>query len=91
MVTEVSMTDKTELRERLEFRKAALTSAREAYKGIMSGTVQSYKIGDREITKLNIGVLAEEITRLEKEYDELSGKLSGKRTRRTFGVSPRDW
>ncbi len=85
------MTNKTELKERLEFRRTALTAARNAYKGIMNGTVQSYKIGNREVTKLNIGILASEIERLEKECDELSASLSGKKPRRAFAVSPRNW
>lgn len=84
------MADKAEIKQRIEFRKAALKSAREAYLGIMSGSVQSYKIGNREVTKHNISVLASEIERLEKDLDSLENLSSGKKPRKAFGIIPRD-
>jgi hypothetical protein len=85
------MASKTELRERLEFRRAALNAAREAYVALLSGQVQSYTIGSRNLTRLDLAKLKAEIDGLEKEIDELTAALDGGRRRRAVGVVPRDW
>lgn len=85
------MADKKELQERIDFRKTALKAAREAYTALLSGRVQSYAIGSRNLTRLDLEKLKKEIDALEKEIDELTAALSGKARRRALGVVPRDW
>lgn len=85
------MASKADIQEKLDFRREALKAAREAYKALLSGQVQSYAIGSRNLTRLDLGKLKEEINELEKEVDELSAVLSGKSRRRALGVVPRDW
>ena len=84
------MASKDELKERLEFRRASVKVAREAYVALLSGQVQSYAIGSRNLTRLDLEKLKAEINQLEKEIDELTASLSGAR-RRAVGVVPRDW
>lgn len=85
------MADKKELQERLEFRRTSLKAAREAYVALLSGQVQSYAIGSRNLTRLDLEKLKAEINALEKEVDELTALLSGGKRRRAVGVVPRDW
>lgn len=80
-----------EIRERLEFRKAALSKLRAAYLALVDGGVKSYMIDDRQLTRFDLPALKKEITDAEKEVDELSSMLRGRRARRAFGVLPRDW
>ena len=85
------MASKDELKERLEFRRASVKVAREAYVALLSGQVQSYTIGSRNLTRLDLEKLKAEIDGLEKEIDELTAKMSGGYRRRAVGVVPRDW
>lgn len=85
------MATQKDLQERLDFRKAALRAARTAYTALLSGQVQSYAIGSRNLTRLDLEKLKNEIDTLEKEIDELTAKLSGKSRRRAVGVVPCDW
>lgn len=85
------MATKKEIQERIEFRKSALKAAREAYTALLSGGVQSYTIGSRNLTKLDLEKLKKEIDSLEKEIDELTAKVNGGARRRALGVVPRDW
>lgn len=85
------MVDKTELTARLNFHKQARDAAQTAYIALLNGQVQSYSIGSRNLTKLDLGRLREEITYHQKEVDGLTAELNGKRRRRAVGVVPRDW
>lgn len=85
------MTSKKELQARLEFRKAALDEMRTAYLALLRGQAQSYTIGSRSLTKLNLGELADSIRKAEKEVDELEAVLAGGSRRRAVGVIPRSW
>lgn len=85
------MADKKELQERLDFRKTALTAARQAYTALLSGQVQSYTIGSRNLTRLDLEKLKNEIDGLEKEIDSLAAAINGKGRRKAVGVIPRDW
>ena len=85
------MVNKTELAERLEFRKAALKAAREAYIALLQGQVQSYAIGSRNLTKFDLPKLKAEISGLEKEVADLEAAMMGTRRRKAVGVVPRDW
>lgn len=85
------MTDKTELRARLEFWKAALEKLRAAYLALVDGGVKSYAIDDRQLTRFDIPALQKEIAEAERKVDELAALLSGRKPRRAVGVIPRDW
>lgn len=85
------MATKTEIQEMIDFRKTALTAARQAYTALLSGQVQSYAIGSRNLTRLDLEKLKNEIDRLEKEIGELTAKINGGARRRALGVVPRDW
>lgn len=85
------MASKTDIKERLEFRRTSLKVAREAYVALLSGQVQSYAIGSRNLTRLDLEKLKAEIDALEKEIDELTAQLNGGYRRRAVGVVPRDW
>ncbi|WP_050697990.1 hypothetical protein [Anaeromassilibacillus senegalensis] len=85
------MTDKTELRARLEFWKKALEKLRTAYLALVDGGVKSYTIDDRQLTRFDIPALQKEIAESERKVDELTALLSGRKPRRAVGVIPRDW
>ena len=85
------MTAGTGIKERLEFRRAALSSARAAYIALLDGRVQSYSIGGRNLTRFDLAELRDTIAKLEKEVSELEAKANGKPRRRAVGVVMRDW
>ena len=85
------MATKEELKERIDFRRESLKAARQAYTALLSGQVQSYAIGSRNLTRLDLEKLKKEIDALEKEIDELTAKMNGGARRRALGVVPRDW
>ena len=80
-----------EIKEKLEFRRAALASARSAYIALLDGRVKSYAIGGRNLTRFDLGELNDTISKLEREVSELENRLNGKPRRRAVGVVPRDW
>lgn len=83
--------DKTELKARLVFCKAALEKLRSAYLALVDGRVKSYTIDDRQLTRFDLPDLQKEIAEVERKVDELTALLGGQRSRRAFGVIPRDW
>lgn len=85
------MADMTELKARLEFRKAALEKLRKAYLALVDGGVKSYTIDDRQLTRFDLPALKKEIEEAEKEVDQLTNALNGARPRKAFGVIPCDW
>ena len=83
--------NKETIRLRLENKKKALDAANDAYISLLSGKVQSYSIGSRNLSRLNLGELESVISNLEKEIDELEAALlNGGRRRKAVGVVPRD-
>jgi len=85
------MTDKVEIRARLEFRRTALTKLREAYIALLDGGVKSYSLENRIITRFDLPDLKKAIEDMEKEIDELEALLQGRKSRRAFAVIPTDW
>ena len=85
------MASTTELKARLEFRKSALTKARQAYLDLLEGRVQSYRIDDRELTRFDLDKLDAIIEKWEKEVDELEIALNGSKRRKAFAVVSRDF
>lgn len=82
--------DRTELNARLEFRRAALTELRTAYLALVNGQVASYTIGSRNLTRLDLTKLKNEIMGMEKELDALEAMVAGGSRRKAVGVIPRD-
>ncbi|MGM9640370.1 MAG: hypothetical protein ACI3V3_03290 [Faecousia sp.] len=85
------MASVTELKESLAFWKSALSKLRAAYLALLDGGVKSYTIDDRQLTRFDLPDLQEEMAAAEKKVNELNALLSGRRSRKAFGVIPRDW
>ena len=85
------MASRAELTARLEFHKAARDAAQTAYIALLNGQVQSYTIGSRNLTKLDLVKLRTEIAYHQKEVDGLTAQLNGQKRRKVVGVVPRDW
>ena len=85
------MANNTEIRARLAFWKKALEKMREAYIALVDGGVKSYTINDRQLTRFDIPDLLKQIKEAEREVDELTALLAGRRPRKAFGVIPMDW
>ena len=81
----------TTIKKRLEFHTQRLDNLYAAYNKLLSGGVKSYKLDDRELTRLDLGKLSEEIKEAEQKADELEALLNGQSARKAFGVIPRDW
>lgn len=85
------MASRETIQKRLEMRRNALEATEKAYIALLTGQVQSYAIGSRNLTRLNLSELKETISTLEKEIDELESVLKGGGRRKAVGVVPRDW
>lgn len=79
------------LKKRIEVKEKALDAAYLAYQSLMEGNVQRYVLGSRELTKLDLEKLGNEITKLENELEELESLLNGGARRKAVAVIPRDW
>ena len=79
------------LKKRIEVKEKALDAAYLAYQSLMQGNVQRYVLGSRELTKLDLEKLGNEITKLENELEELESLLNGGARRKAVAVIPRDW
>jgi hypothetical protein len=82
--------DREELQSRITFRRTALTELRLAYVSLVTGQVQSYAIGSRNLTRFDITKLKDEITAMEKELDSMTAELSGSKRRKAVAVIPRN-
>lgn len=78
------------IKKRLALKEELLAQAYEAYAALLSGGVQSYTIGSRNLTRLNLPDLEETIAKLENEISELESLLDGGSRRRAVRVLPRD-
>ncbi|MDD2429338.1 MAG: hypothetical protein PHQ85_07110 [Eubacteriales bacterium] len=85
------MMDRTELAARLAFYKELLSGLRAAYLALVDGGVQSYSIGERSLTRFDLGKIRDEIKDAEQRVDELTAMDAGAKPRKAFGIVPRDW
>ncbi len=85
------MADITELKIRLKFWQDALVKMRAAYLALVDGGVQSYTIDDRSLTRFDLPALLKEIEEAEKKVDELTALTNGRKSRKAFGIVPRNW
>ena len=88
----MATTKRQRITEKLEFDKEILGLLREAYKALITGQVQSYTIGTRSLTRLNLPDIKNEIREIETEIDGLEEQLNGSgKARKAVGVIPRDF
>lgn len=85
------MADITELNIRLTFWQDALMKMRAAYLALVDGGVKSYTIDDRSLTRFDLPSLLKEIQDTEKKVDELTALVNGRKSRKAFGIVPRNW
>lgn len=85
--------DKARIKEKLETKKARLSAYLDRETEMLTGGVQSYGIGSRNLTRYqtDLSNIRAAITELEKEIEQLENQLSGRASRRAIGVVPRDW
>lgn len=79
------------IQKKLAFRRSMLDKLYAAYEALVTGGVKAYMIDDRQLTRLDLDKLAEEIRRLEEEIDELEALLDGGGRRKAVGVIPMQW
>ncbi len=82
---------KETIEKRIAFRQETLDELYKAYTALVKGGVKAYMIDDRQLTRFDLPVLADEIRQLEEEIDGLEGQLDGGGRRKAVGVLPRDW
>lgn len=85
------MANITELKTRLKFWQDALVKMRAAYLALVDGGIQSYTIDDRSLTRFDLPVLLKKIEETERKVDELTALCSGRKSRKAFGIVPRNW
>lgn len=85
--------DKARIKEKLDAKKARLSAYLDRETEMLTGGVQSYGIGSRNLTRYqtDLSNIRAAITELEKEVEQLENQLSGRASRRAIGVVPRDW
>lgn len=85
--------DKARIKEKLETKKARLSAYLDRETEMLTGGVQSYGIGSRNLTRYqtDLSNIRAAITELEKEIEQLENQLSGRASRKAIGVVPRDW
>lgn len=85
--------DRANIKQKLADKKERLAAYRDREMEMLTGGVQSYGIGSRNLTRYqtDLSNVREAIKELEKEIDTLEAMLSGRARRRAVGVTPRDW
>jgi hypothetical protein len=74
---------------RLESLKSRLQMYLDAEIAILTGA-QSYKIGSRELSRVNMSHIREQIKYLEHEITKEESQAAGRGRNKTFGIIPRD-
>lgn len=86
-----STSRKTVIESRLTFWRSALEKLQEAYLALLDGRAKSYKLGNEELTRLDLSSLHKRIEEVEAKVDELEALLADGHTRRAVAVIPMDW
>lgn len=80
------------IQERLEYWKSVLGKLMDAYVALVEGGVKSYQVDDRQLTRFDIPSLKKAINDAEDKVDEYEALLKNNgRSRKMFGILPRDW
>lgn len=81
---------KETIKKRIERKKLLLEEAYNAYEALLKGGVQSYAIGSRNLTRLDLAELESTIEKLEADVEILEAMENGQKRQKSFGVVPRD-
>lgn len=84
----IHIATRIDIERRLAFRRDLLDKLYAAYDALANSGVQSYSIGSRSLTRLDLAKLMEEIRKTEQEIDELENELAGGARRKAVGVVP---
>ena len=87
------MSNKESIKQKIEVKKARLSAYLDRETEMLTGGVQSYGIGSRNLTRYqtDLSNIRAAIKELEKEIELLEAQLAGRPSRRALGVVPRDW
>lgn len=82
------MNKKEKYQAELERKKTRLDLYYDQEEKMLTGGVQSYGVGSRNLTRYNtdLAQIREAINKLEKEIEELEGLISGNKSRQVKGV-----
>ena len=85
------MTNKEKYKAELEKKQARLDLYYAQEEKMLTGGVQSYGVGSRNLARYNtdLAQIREAIKELEAEIEELEGLISGTKSRKCVGVVPR--
>jgi exonuclease VII small subunit len=85
------MNKKERCRAELEQKQARLNLYYKQEEKMLTGGVQSYGLGSRNLTKYNtdLAQIRDAISKLEGEIEELEGLISGNKSRKCVGIIPR--
>ena len=84
------MITKTQAKILYEHYDKMVTKLTEAQVALISGSVKSYKIDDREITRFDLDKLSEQLDAAIIKRAEYMELMNGGKARRAVGVIPRD-
>ena len=87
----IILMNKQEIKARLEYWKTVYSKLQQAYIALIDGGVQSYTIDDRNVHKLDLPDIKKQMDQAEEKIAELTALLNGLRSRKAFGIIPRDW
>ena len=83
----------TDIQETIKRKEARLERYYDREAEMLTGGVQSYGIGSRNLTRYqtDLANIRAAIKELEAEIKELKAKAEGRGVRKAVGVVPRDW
>ena len=83
----------TDIQEKIKQKEARLNLYYDREAEMLSGGVQSYGIGSRNLARYqtDLANIRAAIKELEAEIKELEAKADGRAVRKAVGVVPRDW
>ena len=85
--------NKAEIEKRIAGKRERLACYLAREKEMLSGGVQSYGVGTRNLARYNtdLSTVQKAIKELENEIKELEALITKQKPRRAVGVVPRDW
>lgn len=84
---------KIQIQERIADVRKRLDAYKARELEMLTGGVQSYGIGSRNLSRYNtdLSAVRDAIKELQEELDELLAQEAGQKPRKAVGVVPRDW